>query len=44
MFPFTKLTDGIVDIRPFEFGEENELYAAVHESHGATQPVDVVGD
>jgi ribosomal-protein-serine acetyltransferase len=38
MFPFTKLTDGIVDIRPFEFGEENELYAAVHESLAQLNP------
>jgi RimJ/RimL family protein N-acetyltransferase len=32
MFPFTKLTDGTVDLRPLEFGEENELHSAVHES------------
>jgi RimJ/RimL family protein N-acetyltransferase len=38
MFPFAKLTDGTVDIRPFEFGEENELYAAVHESLAQLNP------
>lgn len=32
MFPFAKLTDGVVTLRPYEFGEENELYAAVQES------------
>jgi RimJ/RimL family protein N-acetyltransferase len=32
MFPFVKLTDGVITIRPFEFGEEHELHAAVQES------------
>lgn len=32
MFPFAKLTDGVVILRPFEFGEEGELHTAVTES------------
>jgi ribosomal-protein-serine acetyltransferase len=32
MFPFITLTDGVVNLRAFEFGEENALYKAVHES------------
>ena len=32
MFPFLKLTDNIVTLRAFEFGEENELHTAVQES------------
>jgi len=32
MFPFIKLTDNIVTLRPFEFGDEVELHTAVHES------------
>ncbi|GAB4500409.1 MAG: GNAT family N-acetyltransferase [Anaerolineales bacterium] len=32
MFPFVKLTDGVVTLRPYEFGEEQELHAAVQES------------
>lgn len=32
MFPFVKLTDGFITLRPYEFGDENELYAAVRES------------
>ena len=32
MFPFIKLSDGIVDLRPYEFGDENELHKAVQES------------
>jgi len=32
MFPFAKLTDGIVTIRPYEFGEEQALYTAIQES------------
>jgi RimJ/RimL family protein N-acetyltransferase len=32
MFPFVTLTDGIVALRPFEFGEEGGVYAAVKES------------
>lgn len=32
MLPYAKLTDGIVAIRPFEFGDEYELHKAVQES------------
>ena len=32
MFPFITLTDGVVTLRPFEFGEENDLHQAVQES------------
>jgi len=32
MFPFTKLTDDIVILRPYEFGDESELQRAVQES------------
>lgn len=32
MFPFAKLTDGVVTLRPYEFGEEHELHAAIRES------------
>ena len=32
MFPFVKLTDGVVTIRPYEFGEEGALHAAIQES------------
>ncbi|HMZ07179.1 MAG TPA: GNAT family protein [Anaerolineales bacterium] len=32
MFPFVKLTDGFVTLRPYEFGDENELHFAVQES------------
>ena len=32
MFPFEKLTDDVITLRPYEFGWENELYAAVKES------------
>jgi ribosomal-protein-serine acetyltransferase len=32
MFPFAKLTDNVVTIRPFEFGEEGALHTAVQES------------
>ena len=32
MFPYSKMTDGVVTIRPFEFGEEKELHKAVQES------------
>jgi RimJ/RimL family protein N-acetyltransferase len=32
MFPFIKLTDGVVTLRPFEFGEAHSLYLAVQES------------
>jgi ribosomal-protein-serine acetyltransferase len=32
MLPFITLTDGVINLRPFEFGEENSLHQAVHES------------
>jgi ribosomal-protein-serine acetyltransferase len=32
MFPFLKLTDGVVTLCPFEFGREKELHSAVQES------------
>lgn len=32
MFPFAKLTDDVITIRPYEFGEEGELHAAIQES------------
>jgi RimJ/RimL family protein N-acetyltransferase len=32
MFPFITLTDGVVSLRPFEFGDENDLHKAVQES------------
>lgn len=32
MFPFAKLTDGVVTLRPYEFGEEGELHNAIQES------------
>jgi len=38
MFPFMKLSDNVVTLRPFEFGEENELHKAVHESLTELKP------
>jgi ribosomal-protein-serine acetyltransferase len=38
MFPFVKLTDDVVALRPFEFGEENDLHNAVHESLPELEP------
>ena len=38
MFPFITLTDGTITLRPFEFGEENELYKAVQESIPELEP------
>lgn len=32
MFPYTQLTDGVVTIRPFEFGDDYDLHTAVQES------------
>jgi RimJ/RimL family protein N-acetyltransferase len=32
MYPFIKLTDEIVTLRPYEFGDENNLHKAVQES------------
>ena len=38
MFPFVKLTDGTITLRPFEFGEENALHTAVRESLPELEP------
>jgi len=38
MLPFITLTDGIITLRPFEFGEENILHQAVHESLPELEP------
>jgi RimJ/RimL family protein N-acetyltransferase len=38
MFPFIKLTDGVITMRPFEFGDENDLHDAVHESLPELKP------
>jgi len=38
MFPFITLTDGVVTLRPFEFGEDNDLLIAVQESIPELQP------
>jgi len=38
MFPFVKLTDNTITLRPFEFGEENALRTAVHESLPELEP------
>jgi RimJ/RimL family protein N-acetyltransferase len=38
MFPFITLTDGVVTLRPFEFGEEGILHQAVHESLAELEP------
>lgn len=38
MFPFITLTDDVVSLRPFEFGEENILHTAVHESLPELEP------
>jgi ribosomal-protein-serine acetyltransferase len=38
MFPFITLTDGIVKLRPFEFGEERGLHQAVQESIPELKP------
>lgn len=32
MFPFVKLSDDAITLRPFDFGEEDELFHAVHSS------------
>lgn len=32
MYPFVQLTDDVVVARPYEFGEEGVLHAAIHES------------
>jgi RimJ/RimL family protein N-acetyltransferase len=38
MFPFITLTDGVVSLRPFEFGDENNLHNAIHESLPELEP------
>ncbi len=38
MLPFIKLTDDIISLRPFEFGEAQALHAAVHESLPELKP------
>jgi RimJ/RimL family protein N-acetyltransferase len=38
MFPFITLTDGVVTLRSFEFGEENALHKAVQESLAELEP------
>ena len=38
MFSFIKLTDDVITLRPFEFGEGNALHAAVHESLTELEP------
>ncbi len=38
MFPFLKISDNGITLRPFEFGEENELNKAVHESLPELKP------
>ena len=38
MFPFVKLTDDIVTLRPYEFGDENNLHKAVQESLPELRP------
>jgi RimJ/RimL family protein N-acetyltransferase len=38
MFPFITLTDGVISLRPFEFGEENALHKAVQESIPELEP------
>ncbi len=38
MFPFITLTDGVINLRPFEFGEENNLYKTVRESIPELEP------
>ncbi|MBI2333424.1 MAG: GNAT family N-acetyltransferase [Chloroflexi bacterium] len=38
MFPFAKLTDGVVTLRPYEFGEEGALHTAIQESLPELKP------
>jgi ribosomal-protein-serine acetyltransferase len=38
MLPFIKLTDGVVIVRPFEFGDEHALHGAIHESLDDLEP------
>lgn len=38
MFPSANLTDGVVHVRPYEFGEDEALHNAVHESLAELSP------
>src|SRR5262245_23449686 len=38
MLPFVQLTDEVITLRPFEFGEAEPLYRAVHESLAMLRP------
>jgi RimJ/RimL family protein N-acetyltransferase len=38
MFPFITLTDGVVTLRPYEFGDEKNLFNAVQESLSELNP------
>jgi len=38
MLPFITLTDGVINLRPFEFGDEKNLHQAVRESLGELKP------
>jgi ribosomal-protein-serine acetyltransferase len=38
MYPFVKLTDDFVTLRPYEFGDENNLHKAVQESLPELKP------
>ena len=38
MFPFITLTDGVVNLRPFQFGDEKALHNAVHDSLPELEP------
>jgi ribosomal-protein-serine acetyltransferase len=38
MLPFITLTDGVINLRPFEFGEEKGLHNAVQESIPELEP------
>ncbi|HNK63195.1 MAG TPA: hypothetical protein PLE14_04045, partial [Anaerolineales bacterium] len=38
MFPFAKLTDDVITLRPYEFGDEEFLYQAVQNSMPELSP------
>jgi ribosomal-protein-serine acetyltransferase len=38
MFPFITITDDVITLRPYEFGDENALYKAIHESVSVMEP------
>ncbi len=38
MFPFITLTDGVVSLRPYQFGDEGALHRAIHESISIIKP------